>query len=112
MAISAFPGHGGGNGEPAVAPNVIGAKTNAHARQPHRLLIVAPEEVSVGRDAIVHSRKRITRAQPQRPSGGRVGILPAAAKSEREAVHALRQSEIRIEVQRQLELGKGIVEAP
>ena len=91
---------------------MIAAKTNAHARKPHRFLIVAPDEVSVGRDAIVHSGKRIARAQPHRPRRGRVGILPAAAKSEREAVYALRQREVRIEGQRQLELGKGIVETP
>ena len=43
--------------------------------------------------------------------GGLFGVLPAAAISQRQAIIALGQREVRIEPQRQFELGKRIVEA-
>ena len=105
-------GHAGGGGEHSVGADEIAALTDALARQPHRLVVIASDELGVGGDAVVDRRKRIARAQPQRAARGRVAFLPAPAIGQRQAVIALGQREIWIEAQRQLELGQRVVEAP
>ena len=84
----------------------------ADARELHRLLVFAADELGVGHHAVVDRREGIARAQAQRAVGGLVGLGPAAAIGQGEAVIALGQREVRIEPQRRFELGQRIVEAP
>jgi hypothetical protein len=41
----------------------IGALPNALAGEPHRLVVMAPDELGVGADATINRRERIARAQ-------------------------------------------------
>jgi len=49
-------GHAGGGGEHAVGADEIAALADAFARKPHRLVIVAAEELGVGGDAAIKRR--------------------------------------------------------
>ena len=57
--------HAGGSGQHAVGADEIAALTDRLARQPHRLIIIASDELGVGGDAAIDRRKRIARTQPQ-----------------------------------------------
>ena len=105
-------GHASGGSEHPVGADEIAALPNAVAGKTHRLVVVAPDELGVGGDAVVNRRKRIARAQPQRAARGQVAFLPAPAIGQRQAVIALGKREVRIEPQRQLEFGQRVVEAP
>ena len=77
--VSCLAGHARGGGEHPVGADEIAALAQRLARQPHRLVIIASEELGVGGDADIDRRKRIARAQSQRAAGGLVALLPAAA---------------------------------
>ena len=55
-------GHAGGGREHAVGADEIAALADALARKTHRLIVVAPDELRVGSDAVIDRRKRIARA--------------------------------------------------
>ena len=67
------------------------------ARQAHRLLIISSDELGVGGNAAIDRRERVARAQPPRAASGLIGVLPAAAVGQDEAIIALGQREIWIE---------------
>src|SRR5262249_84498 len=98
-------GHAGSGREHPVGADHTAPLADALARMPHRLLVVAADELGVGGNAVVDRREWIAWTQAQRPAGRFHALLPATAIGERETVVALRQREIRIEAQRQLELG-------
>src|SRR5262249_19149916 len=70
-------GHARCGGEHAVAAGEIAAQADGGARQPHRLVIFAPDELGVGPDAVIKRREGIPRAQPQRTAGRPDRFLPA-----------------------------------
>ena len=53
--------HGGGRGEHAVGADEVVALTDALARQPDRLVVIAFDERGVGGHAVVDRRERIAR---------------------------------------------------
>src|SRR5262249_48155569 len=89
--------HAGGSGEHAVGANEIAALPDGLARQLHRLVVVASDELGVGGDAGIDRREWIARAQPQCAAGGLVGLPPAGAIGQGKAIIALGQREIWIE---------------
>src|ERR1700692_3454709 len=98
-------GHAGGSGQNPVGADEIAALSDPLARKPYRLVVVVAAELSVGGDAKIDRRKRIARTAPPGTRRRRIGLFPAPAISQSEAVIALGEREIRIEPQRQLELG-------
>src|SRR5262249_31169413 len=62
----ALPGHAGGSGEHPVRADEIAAQPDALAREAHRLVVIAPDELGVSSDSVVERRERIARAQTQR----------------------------------------------
>src|SRR5215469_4607008 len=86
--------HAGGGSEHPVRADKVAALTDRFARQPHRLFVVPPDELSVGSDAGKERREWIARAQTKRAAGGPVSLLAAAAIGQCKTIKALRQREI------------------
>ena len=80
-------GHAGGGGEHSMRADKIAALAYGFTRQPHRLGIIAPNELRIGGNAGKNRREWVTRAQAQGTAGRPVGLLPAAGK----AIKALSQ---------------------
>ena len=57
--------HRGGGGEDAVDANKVAALPEAFARQPHRFIVIASDEMCVGGDAAIDRGAGIARAQSQ-----------------------------------------------
>ena len=72
-------GHASRSGEDPVRADEIGTFADALSRQPHRLIVIASDELPVGGDAMIDRRKRVARAQPQRATRGRDAFLPTPA---------------------------------
>src|SRR6185437_12824758 len=90
-------GHAGGSGQHSMCADKIAALAESLARKTHRLLVVPPDELSIGCDAVVNRRERIARTQSDRTAGGFVCLLPAPAIGQRQTVITLRKRKIRIE---------------
>ena len=71
-------GHAGGGRQHPMGADEIAALPDAFARQPHRLVVIAPDELGIGGDAAIKRRKRIARAQPQRAAARPHCLLPSA----------------------------------
>src|SRR5262249_56882821 len=97
-------------GKQAITADEIDPLADPLARQPKRLVVVASHELSIGSDGAADREERIARAEPQPTAGSLAAFLPAPDKREHQAVEALRQRKVRIEVQRRLELGKRVLE--
>ena len=54
--------HAGGGGQHTVSACEIAAKTNGRAREPHRFLVVATDELGEAGRAVIKRQKRIARA--------------------------------------------------
>jgi len=80
-------GHAGGRGQHPVRADEIGPLTDGLARQPHRLVVIARDELRIGGNARKYRREWVARAQAQCTAGRPVGLLPAAGK----AIKALSQ---------------------
>ena len=52
-----------------VCADKIAAQPNALAREPHRFLVIAPDELGIRSDAVVDRRERVALAQAQRATG-------------------------------------------
>src|SRR5271169_2339237 len=100
-----MPGHAGSGGQDAMAADEIAALPQGLLRQADRRVVVATDELGVGGDAVIERREWIAGTEPQGAADGQVAFFPASAIAERDAVKRLRQREIRIKAQRQLELG-------
>src|SRR5580693_2594097 len=90
----------------------IAALPQGLLRQADRRVVVVADELGVGGNAVIYRREWIAGTEPQCAADGQVAFLPASAIAECDAVKRLRQREIRIEAQRQLEFGQRVVEAP
>src|SRR6478752_6814956 len=55
-------GHAGGGGEDTVGAGVIAAQADGDARQPYRLIVIAPDELGHGGRAVKLRRERVARA--------------------------------------------------
>src|SRR5204863_1547307 len=86
-----LPGHCSGDGEEAVAADVISAKTNGRARKTHCLLVIASDELGEGGDAIIKCGVWIVWAHSQRALGGLDCLLPFTAEGQRKAIDTLGQ---------------------
>src|SRR5262249_6814811 len=107
-----LPGHAGGGRQHPVRADEIAAVPDAFARKVYRLIVVAPDELGVRGNTAIKCRKWIPRAQAQRAARGQIAFLPPPAIGQHEAVISLRQREVWIESQRQLELGQRVIETP
>src|SRR5262249_27424472 len=105
-------GHGRGCGKHPVRANEIATLPKTLARQPNCLVIIASDELGIGGDPAIDSRERIARAEVQHAAYSEVSFSPPSAIGERHPVRTMRQREVRMESQCQLELGQRIVEAP
>jgi len=70
-------GHAGRRGQHPMRADKIGALADTLARQPHRLVVVASDELRISGDAMIDRQKRITRAQAQGAACRLSGFLPA-----------------------------------
>jgi hypothetical protein len=68
--------HGGGGRERAVARGHVGALTDAFAREPYRLLVIAPNEFGVGGNRVIDRGEWVTQAEAQRVAGRLGSLLP------------------------------------
>ena len=57
----------------------IASLTDRILRQPHRLVVIASDELSIGRNAHIDRREWIARAQTKRAADRPVGLLAPAA---------------------------------
>src|SRR5258707_1086402 len=72
----------------------ISPLSNRFTCQPHRLVVMAPDELGIGGYAAINRRERIAWAKPQRTARRDIGFFPAPAIGQRQAVIALGQREI------------------
>src|ERR1035438_2815192 len=90
--------HAGSGCEHTVRADEVATLPDAFARQPHRFGVVAPNELSIRGNAKINRRKWIARAQTQSAARGQIAFLPTAAIRQCQAIIALRQREVRIEL--------------
>src|SRR5947209_12546379 len=82
-------GHDPGGGEHAVAAAEIASLTDGLARQPHRLIVIASNELRVCGDAHIDGREWIARAQAERAADRPIGVLKAAGIGQSKSIIAL-----------------------
>src|SRR6195256_5366008 len=82
-------GHARSGRQYPVGADEIAALSDALARKTHSLVVVAPDELGIGGDAVIDRRERIARTQPQRTARGQVGLFPTPAIGQRQAVITL-----------------------
>ena len=78
-----LPCHAGGGGQHAMGTDEIGALADALPREADRLVVITADEVGIGANPVIKSRKWIARAQPDRPPRGGVRLVPSPAIGQR-----------------------------
>src|SRR6478672_3808645 len=86
-------GHARGGRQHSVGADEIAALSDSFARKPYRLVVIAPAELCVSGDPVVDRRKRVAWTEPQCTACSRVGLFPAPAIGQRQAVITLGERE-------------------
>ena len=103
-------GHAGGDRQHPIGAGEVAALPGRLARQCNRFLIVPSDELGVGRNAVIDRGRGVARALADGALRRRIGVRPPTAIAQRQGVVPLRQREVRVELERQLELGQRMIE--
>src|SRR5271166_3910130 len=90
-------GHGGSGCQDTMSADEVAALTQRLARKADRLVVVAADELGIGRDAEIQRRGWIARAEPQRAADRQISFRPPSGIAESCAVEGLRKGKVRIE---------------